>query len=85
MIAVDTNILARFYLDAPNDADSTTQRSVARKVLGEPTGVFVSKTWVRVAPSSSSKLYHISSVPPVPNSGPTANARLCIGQYASRS
>jgi predicted nucleic-acid-binding protein len=33
VIAVDTNILARFYCDDPGDVEATRQRPVARRVL----------------------------------------------------
>lgn len=43
MIGVDTNILARFYVDDPNDLESAIQRPLARQVM-ESSAVFVSLT-----------------------------------------
>lgn len=44
MIAVDTNILARFYCDDPDDPESKRQRPVARRVMIESPAVFVPLT-----------------------------------------
>ena len=44
MIAVDTNILARFYCDDPQDPESQRQRPLARRVLLESPSVFVPLT-----------------------------------------
>ena len=44
MIAVDTNILARFYCDDPQDPESQRQRPRARRVLLESPSVFVPLT-----------------------------------------
>lgn len=41
MIAVDTNILARFYCDDPSDPEAKRQRPQARRVLLESSAVFV--------------------------------------------
>ncbi len=46
MIAVDTNILARFYVEDPNDPEATRQRPLARQVLAESSVVFVPLTVV---------------------------------------
>lgn len=46
MIALDTNILARFYVDDPADAESAKQRPVARRLLAESPQVFVPLTVV---------------------------------------
>jgi predicted nucleic-acid-binding protein len=46
MIAVDTNILARFYCDDPDDPESGRQRPLARRVMLESTAVFVPLTVV---------------------------------------
>ncbi|MFZ1326004.1 MAG: hypothetical protein WAT67_08325 [Candidatus Contendobacter sp.] len=35
MIGLDTNILARFYVDDPNDPEAAKQRPVARRILVE--------------------------------------------------
>jgi predicted nucleic-acid-binding protein len=44
MIAIDTNILARFYVEDPNDVESLLQRPMALKVLTESKAIFVPKT-----------------------------------------
>lgn len=44
MIAVDTNILARFYVNDPADAESARQRPIARRILTESPQVFVPLT-----------------------------------------
>ena len=44
MIAVDTNILARFYCDDPEDAQAKHQRPRARRVMIESPAVFVPLT-----------------------------------------
>lgn len=44
MIAVDTNILARFYCDDPDDAEAKRQRPRARRVMLESSAVFVPLT-----------------------------------------
>lgn len=44
MIAVDTNILARFYCDDPNDSQARRQRPIARRLMLESTAVFVPLT-----------------------------------------
>lgn len=44
MIAVDTNILARFYCDDPDDAEAARQRPRARRVMIESAAVFVPLT-----------------------------------------
>jgi predicted nucleic-acid-binding protein len=41
MIALDTNILARFYVDDPADTESAKQRPIARRLLTESPQVFV--------------------------------------------
>ena len=41
MIGIDTNILARFYVDDPKDAEAAKQRPIARRILAESNGVFV--------------------------------------------
>ena len=46
MIAVDTNILARFYCDDPNDAEVKRQRPRARRVMLESPALFVPLTVV---------------------------------------
>ena len=44
MISVDTNILARFYCDDPDDPESRRQRPLARRVMVESAAVFVPLT-----------------------------------------
>ena len=46
MIAVDTNILARFYCDDPSDPEATRQQPLARRVMLESPAVFVPLTVV---------------------------------------
>jgi predicted nucleic-acid-binding protein len=46
MIAVDTNILARFYCDDPSDPEAVRQRPVARRVLVDSAALFVARTVV---------------------------------------
>lgn len=46
MIAVDTNILARFYCDDPDDPEAKRQRPRARRVMLESPAVFVPLTVV---------------------------------------
>ena len=44
MIAIDTNILARFYCDDPDDPESKRQRPLARRVMIESPAIFVPLT-----------------------------------------
>ena len=44
MIALDTNILARFYVKDPNDAEAARQSPIARRLLAESAQVFVPLT-----------------------------------------
>jgi predicted nucleic-acid-binding protein len=44
MIGVDTNILARFYVDDPTDSEAERQRPIARRILADQSGVFVPLT-----------------------------------------
>lgn len=44
MIAIDTNILARFYCDDPEDAEAKRQRPIARKVIVGSPSLFVPLT-----------------------------------------
>ena len=46
MIAVDTNVLARFYCDDPQDPEARHQRPRARRVMMESAAVFVPLTVV---------------------------------------
>lgn len=44
MIALDTNILARFYVDDPADPEAAKQRRIAHRLLTESPHVFVPLT-----------------------------------------
>lgn len=44
MIALDTNILARFYVDDPSDPEAAKQRPIAHRLLSESPKVFVPLT-----------------------------------------
>jgi predicted nucleic-acid-binding protein len=46
MIAVDTNVLARFYCEDPQDPEARRQRPLARRVMLESVAVFVPLTVV---------------------------------------
>jgi predicted nucleic-acid-binding protein len=46
MIALDTNILARFYVDDPNDPEAALQRPVANAVISRSESLFVPLTVV---------------------------------------
>ena len=46
MIAVDTNVLARFYCDDPDDPEAARQRPLARRTIVESAAVFVPLTVV---------------------------------------
>ena len=46
MIAVDTNVLARFYVDDPTDPEAKRQRPLAAQCLRDTPHVFVSVTVV---------------------------------------
>jgi len=35
MIGLDTNILARFYVDDPNDPEAAKQRPIAKRIITE--------------------------------------------------
>jgi predicted nucleic-acid-binding protein len=47
VIALDTNILARFYCEDPGDTEAERQRPVARRVMLESPAVFVPLTVVQ--------------------------------------
>jgi hypothetical protein len=42
MIAVDTNVLARFYCDDPDDPEARRQRPLARRTMLDSAAIFVS-------------------------------------------
>ncbi len=46
MIAVDTNVLARFYVDDGSDPEAARQRPIARRLLTQSAQVFVPLTVV---------------------------------------
>jgi predicted nucleic-acid-binding protein len=46
MIAVDTNILARFYCDDPDDPEAKRQQVIAKRVMVESEAIFVPLTVV---------------------------------------
>jgi predicted nucleic-acid-binding protein len=46
MIALDTNILARFYVDDPGDKEAARQRPVARAIMTNSPSLFVPLTVV---------------------------------------
>ena len=46
MIAVDTNVLARFYCDDPSDPEARRQRPAARRVMTESPALYVALTVV---------------------------------------
>ena len=41
MIALDTNVIARFYVDDPGDAEAAVQRPLARRIFEESPALFV--------------------------------------------
>ena len=41
MIAVDTNVVTRFYVDDPSDPEAARQRPIARKVFESSAAIFV--------------------------------------------
>ena len=41
MIAVDTNVLARFYCDDPDDPEASRQQPIARRIMVESEAIFV--------------------------------------------
>jgi predicted nucleic-acid-binding protein len=46
MIALDTNILARFYVDDLHDPESAKQRPIAWRILADSSALFVPLTVV---------------------------------------
>jgi predicted nucleic-acid-binding protein len=46
MIALDTNILARFYVDDPGDPEAAKQRPIARRIMTQSPSLFVPVTVV---------------------------------------
>jgi predicted nucleic-acid-binding protein len=46
VIALDTNVLARFYCDDPDDPESERQRPVARRIVLESPAIYVPLTVV---------------------------------------
>lgn len=46
MIALDTNVIARFYVDDPSDAECLLQRPLARKIFEQSAALYVPLTVV---------------------------------------
>jgi len=46
MIAIDTNILARFYVDDPKDPEAAKQRPIAGRLITESRSLFVPQSVV---------------------------------------
>jgi len=46
MVGLDTNILARFYVDDPEDPEAAMQRPLARRLLADTPALFVPLTVV---------------------------------------
>ena len=46
MIALDTNLLARFYVEDPNDPEAANQRPITRRILADSPHLFVPLTVV---------------------------------------
>lgn len=44
MISLDTNILARFYCDDPEDSEAKKQRPIANRIITESSALFVPLT-----------------------------------------
>ena len=44
MIALDTNVLARFYCDDPSDPEAARQRPIARRIVLDSASLFVAVT-----------------------------------------
>ncbi|MBI4191660.1 MAG: type II toxin-antitoxin system VapC family toxin [Betaproteobacteria bacterium] len=44
MIALDTNLLARFYVDDPSDREAVGQRATARQIIATEPALFVPRT-----------------------------------------
>ncbi|MGH8547616.1 MAG: type II toxin-antitoxin system VapC family toxin, partial [Methylococcales bacterium] len=44
MIGLDTNILARFYVDDPQDPEAAKQGPIARRIITESLALFVALT-----------------------------------------
>ena len=61
MIAVDTNILARFYVDDPGDPEAIKQRPIARRIIEKSPQVFVPLTVVLELESVLRAFYEFSS------------------------
>ena len=46
MVGLDTNILARFYVDDPNDPEAIKQRPIAKRIFTDSPALFVPLTVV---------------------------------------
>ena len=92
MIGLDTNVLARYYIDDATDAQAQQQRHAARRLIDSGRALMVSKTvvleleWVMrgyygFAPAdAASVLRHLLSLPHV-----TIEDRSTVEQAASNS
>lgn len=77
MIALDTNVIARFYVDDPDDPEAIRQRPAARKAFEEAAAIFVPLTvvleleWVMRAfygfapPQFTAVVRHLAGMPHV--------------------
>lgn len=92
MIALDTNILARFYADDPGDPEAEQQRPVALEVVARSPSLFVPLTvileleWVLRAfyrfdaARVIQVMEHLLGLPNVEETGRVAQALLLLGQ-----
>lgn len=62
MIALDTNILARFYVDDPGDPEATKQRPVAYEVIAKSPSLFVPLTVILELEWVLRAFYHFDAV-----------------------
>ncbi len=77
MIALDTNVIARFYVDDPSDTEAAKQRPLARQVFEQGDALFVPLTvlleleWVLRAfyefasPQFARVVHHLAGLPHV--------------------
>jgi predicted nucleic-acid-binding protein len=92
MIGLDTNVLARYYIDDATDAQAQQQRLAARRLIDSGRALMVSKTvvleleWVMrgyygfTPPDATSVLRHLLSLPHV-----TIEDRSTVEQAVSNS
>lgn len=62
MIALDTNILARFYVDDPGDPEAAKQRPVAYEVIAKSPSLFVPLTVILELEWVLRAFYHFDAV-----------------------